>query len=62
MPGLAVGSTTPMAVCQRLAPRAREAAVRCWGTLEKASSAMVKMMGMTAKPMARPTTRQLRWS
>ncbi len=54
MPGLAVGSTTRVAVCQRLAPRASEAAVRCWGTLEKASSEIVKMIGMTAKPMARP--------
>jgi hypothetical protein len=36
--------------------------VRLLGTLEKASSAMVKMMGMTAKPMAMPTTRLLRWS
>ncbi len=62
MPGLAVGSTTRVAVCQRLAPRASEAAVRCCGTLEKVSSAIVKMIGMTAKPMARPTTRQLRWS
>ena len=32
------------------------------GHAREASSAIVKMMGMTAKPMARPTTRQLRWS
>ena len=32
MPGLAVGSTTRSAVCQRLAPRASDAAVRCDGT------------------------------
>ena len=31
MPGLAVGSTTRAAVCQRLAPSASEAAVRCCG-------------------------------
>ena len=62
MPGLAVGRTTRVAVCQRLAPRASEAAVRCWGTLEKASSEIVKMIGITAKPMARPTTTLLRWS
>ena len=29
IPGLAVGSTTRVAVCHRLAPRARDAAVRC---------------------------------
>ena len=62
MPGLAVGSTTRIAVCQRLAPSASEPAVRFDGTLEKASSAIVKMIGMTAKPIARPTTRLLRWS
>ncbi len=59
MPGLAVGSTTRVAVCQRLAPSAREAAVRCDGTLENESSAMVKMIGMTAKPSAKPTTRRV---
>ena len=50
MPGLAEGSTTRHNVCQRLAPRAIEAAVMLWGTLESASSASEKMMGMTAKP------------
>ena len=35
MPGLAVGSTTRVAVCQRLAPSASEPAVRCCGTFEK---------------------------
>ena len=49
---LAEGSTTRQAVCQRLAPRASEAAVRLRGTLEMASSAMVKMIGITAKPRA----------
>ncbi len=62
MPGLAVGRTTRVAVCQRLAPSASDAAVRCCGTLEKASSEIVKMIGMTANPMARPTTTLLRWS
>ena len=41
---------------------ASEPAVRLEGTLLKASSEMVKMMGITAKPMASPTTRLLRWS
>ena len=54
MPGLAVGSTIRIAVCQRLAPRASEPARRCWGTLASESSAMVKMIGITAKPMATP--------
>ena len=40
-PGLAVGSTTRRAVCQRVAPSANEPEIRCWGTLEKASSQMV---------------------
>ena len=62
MPGLAVGNTTRNAVCQRLAPSASEPAARLLGTALMASSAIVKMMGMTAKPMARPTTRLLRWS
>ncbi len=61
-PGLAVGITTRIAVCQRLAPSASDAADRFDGTLENASSEIVKMIGMTAKPIARPTTRLLRWS
>ena len=56
------GSTMRQAVCQGLAPQARLAEVSDLGTLERASSLMVKMMGMTAKPMAKPTTRLLRWS
>ena len=60
MPGLAVGRTMRRAVCQRVAPSARDPARRCWGTLARESSAMVKMMGMTAKPMATPTTSELR--
>ena len=62
MPGLAVGSTTRQAVCQGLAPQARLAEERDLGTADRASSLMVKMMGITAKPMAKPTTRLLRWS
>ena len=62
MPGLAVGSTTRIAVCQRVAPSASEPARRCCGTFESESSAIVKMIGITAKPIARPTTSALRWS
>src|SRR5262245_36194787 len=62
IPGLAVGRTTRSAVCQRVAPRASEPARRCWGTLASESSAIVKMIGITANPMATPTTSELRWS
>ena len=62
MPGLAVGSTTRVTVCQRLAPSASEPETRLRGTFEKASSAIAKMIGITAKPIARPTTTALRWS
>ena len=62
MPGLADGSTTRQTVCQRLAPRASDAALRLFGTLESESSAMVKITGITANPRARPTTMLLRWS
>ena len=62
MPGLAVGSTMRSAVCQRVAPSASEPARRCCGTLASESSAIVKMIGITAKPMATPTTSELRWS
>ena len=62
MPGLAVSSTTLNRVCQGVAPSAREPLVRCLGTEKIASSAMEKMMGMAAKPMAIPTTRELRCS
>jgi len=60
IPGLAVGRTMRTAVCQRLAPRARDPARRCWGTLDSESSAIVKMIGITAKPIAIPTTREFR--
>src|SRR5262249_21053437 len=62
IPGLAVGTTTRNAVCHLFAPRARPARTRCRGTLEKASSAIVKMIGITAKPIAMLTTSELRWS
>ena len=41
---------TRQSVCQRLAPRAIEAAVMLCGTLESESSASEKMMGITANP------------
>jgi hypothetical protein len=62
IPAEAVGSTTRMAVCQRLAPRAREPDFRSGGTLDRASSVMVKTIGITAKPIMNPTTRELRCS
>ena len=62
MPGLAVGKTIRIAVCQRVAPSASEPARRCWGTLASESSAIVKMIGITAKPIAMPTTSEFRWS
>ena len=62
IPEEATGSMMVQTTCQRLAPRAAEAAVSDLGTLEMASSAMVKITGMTAKPMIKPSTRQLRCS
>ena len=62
MPGLAVGSTTRVTVCQRDAPSASEPETRLRGTFENASSAIAKMIGITANPIARPTTIALRWS
>ncbi len=62
MPGLAEGRITRHTVCQRLAPSASEAALRLGGTLESESSAMVNMIGMTAKPRAKAMTMLLRWS
>ena len=54
MPGRAMGNTTLIAVCQGVAPKASEPARRWLGTLESASSQMVKTSGTTAKPMAKP--------
>jgi hypothetical protein len=62
MPGLAVNSTTLIMVCQGVAPKAREPTVKCFGTLKMASSAIEKIVGITANPIATPTTRALRWS
>ena len=62
MPGRAMGNTTLIAVCQGVAPKASEPARKWRGTLESASSQMVKISGTTAKPIANPTTKQLRWS
>ncbi len=62
MPGEAEGRITRQTVCQRLAPRARDAALRLGGTLDRESSAMVKMMGITAKPRAKAMTTLLRGS
>ena len=62
MPEIAVGTTTLQTVCQRLAPRASEPETSEFGTLERASSAIVKTIGMTAKPITKPTTSELRES
>ena len=62
MPGLAVGSTTRTSVCQGVAPSASEPCDKCLGTPKTASSAIEKIVGMTAKPIASPTTSELRWS
>jgi hypothetical protein len=61
-PGSRSAAPPRVTVCQRLAPRASEPATRLRGTLEKASSEIAKMIGITAKPMAIPTTTALRWS
>ena len=62
MPGLAVGSTTRTSVCHGVAPSASEPFDRCLGTPKIASSAIEKMIGITAKPIATPTPSALRWS
>ena len=62
MPEIAVGTTTRQTVCQRLAPQANEPETSDVGTLDKASSAIVNTSGMTAKPMTKPTTKELRES
>ncbi len=60
IPGLAVGSTTPTSVCQGVAPSAIEPKESCLGTEKMASSAIEKMVGITATPIAMPTTSALR--
>ena len=62
IPGEADGRMIRQTVCQRLAPIASEAALRLFGTLERESSAMVKMIGMTANPMAKAMMIQFRGS
>ncbi len=62
IPAEAVGRMTRVAVCHGEAPRASEAAFRCCGTLERASSEIVKMIGMTANPIAKAMTREFRAS
>ncbi len=41
MPDMATGRITRIAVCQGVAPQASDAARRCSGTLDSASSEMV---------------------
>jgi len=60
MPGLAVSNTTLSAVCHGVAPSASDPIVSERGTLNTASSLIVKMVGITAKPMAMPTTSEFR--
>ena len=60
IPGLAVKMTTRVMVCQGVAPSASEPEVRCFGTLKMASSVMEKILGITAIPIAIPTTKELR--
>jgi hypothetical protein len=62
IPGLAEISTSLTKVCQRVAPSARDPAIKCRGTLDSASSEILKIMGTMAKPIANPTTRAFRWS
>ena len=62
IPGLAVSNTTLNMVCHGVAPSASEPIVSCRGTPKTASSLIEKMIGITEKPIAIPTTRELRWS
>ena len=48
------------AVCHGVAPQPKDADRRCCGTLINASSAIVKMIGITANPITIPTTNALR--
>jgi len=47
-------NTTSIMVCQGVAPNAKEPTVKCLGTLKIASSAMEKIVGMTANPLQFP--------
>ena len=62
MPGLAEGMMMRQTVCQRLAPSAKEPARRYLGKFDMASSAIVKMVGIAAKPRPIAMTMALRWS
>ena len=62
IPGLAEARTTLTAVCHNVAPSAREPDIKCLGTLDKASSEIVKIMGITANPIAKPTISAFLWS
>ena len=59
IPGSAVGRTTVIDTCHGLAPRASDASRSDCGTDVMASSAMVKMMGITASPRAIPALKAL---
>ena len=61
IPGDAVGSTIFTAVCQRLAPRARDPELRDSGTLLSESSVMEKITGITANPIMKPITKEFLW-
>tara|TARA_B100001741_G_C16421189_1_gene536321 strand:- start:198 stop:404 length:207 start_codon:yes stop_codon:yes gene_type:complete len=56
IPGLAVKRITLVTVCQGVAPKANEPIVRDLGTPKTASSLIEKIVGITAKPIAIPTT------
>ena len=60
IPGLAVGKITRTKVCHGDAPRARDPNVRFLGTAKIASSVIENIVGITAKPIANPTTMELR--
>ena len=59
-PLAAEGTITRTAVCQGVAPAPSDALRRWSGTLESASSAIVKISGMIAKLIPTATTRALR--
>ncbi len=60
MPGLAETRTSFVSVCHGVAPKAKEPESRCLGTLESESSEILKMIGMTANPIAKLMTNALR--
>ena len=54
IPGLALGNTIFNAVCHFVAPNASDPEIKCSGTFDNASSDIVKIIGITAKPIAIP--------